>query len=373
MTRYARHLTLNEFGPAGQQKLGAARVLIVGCGGLGSPAALYLAAAGVGTLGLLDFDLVDESNLQRQVLFETADIGEPKAERARQHLSALNPHIALVAHQQELCAANVRGLFEDYDLIVDGSDRVGTHYLVSDACVLYRKPLVTAAIYRFEGQIMSYVPDRGPCYRCLFPAIDAAAAPSCADTGVLGVLPGVMGSLQATEAIKLLTGIGLPLLGRLLTYDALDLRFHELRFARRDDCAVCGQQPTITAPVDPPGFCTQRELHTVRSIDARSLARDLRHPHGAPLLIDVREAKEFDLGHLAGSVNLPLSLLEHEGSDTQLQRLDTQRALVFVCRSGVRSTRAAAIAQRAGFDNVRQLDGGLLSWRAQVDPAQTVA
>ncbi len=373
MTRYARHLTLNEFGPAGQQKLSAARVLIVGCGGLGSPAALYLAAAGVGTLGLLDFDVVDESNLQRQVLFETADIGEPKAQRARQHLCALNPHIEVVAHQQELCAANVRELLGGYDLIVDGSDRVGTHYLVSDACVLYRKPLVTAAIYRFEGQIMSYVPDRGPCYRCLFPAIDAAAAPNCADTGVLGVLPGVMGSLQATEAIKLLTGIGLPLLGRLLTYDALDLHFHELRFSRREDCAVCGREPSITTPVDPPGFCTQRELRSVRGIDAQSLARDLRDAGSAPLLIDVRETAEFDAGHLTGSVNLPLSLFGHEGLSAQLQHLDTQRALVFVCRSGVRSAQAAAIAQRSGFANVRQLDGGLLSWRAQIDPAQTVA
>ncbi|HEX4377323.1 MAG TPA: molybdopterin-synthase adenylyltransferase MoeB [Steroidobacteraceae bacterium] len=373
LKRYARHLALNQFGPAGQQKLSASRVLIAGCGGLGSPAALYLAAAGVGTLGLLDFDVVDESNLQRQVLFETADIGEPKVERARRRLSALNPRIDVVAHQQELCAANVRELFDHYDLIIDGSDRVGTHYLVSDACVLYRKPLVTAAVYRFEGQIMSYLPDRGPCYRCLFPTIDPAAAPGCADTGVLGVLPGVMGTLQATEAIKLLTGIGLPLLGRLLTYDALELRFHELRFARREDCAVCGRQPTIVAPVDPPGFCTQRELRAVRSIDAASLARDLRAGDDAPMLIDVREGAEFEAGHLAGSINLPLSLLDHEGRDAQLQRLDTQRALVFVCRSGVRSAQAAAIAQRSGFGIVRQLDGGLLSWREEVDASLVIA
>src|SRR3974390_1749147 len=216
LRRYNRHLSLSEIGPAGQERLRAARVLIVGAGGLGSPAALYLAAAGIGTLGLVDFDRGEESNLQRQGLFDTADVGQSKAERARTRLRALNPEIEVVAHAVELCAANVRTLFEGYDLIVDGSDRVGTPYLINDASVLYRKSLVLAAIYRFEGQLMSYRPDGGPCYRCLFPHIDENAAPGCADVGVLGVLPGVLGTLQATEAIKLVTGVGAPLLGRVL-------------------------------------------------------------------------------------------------------------------------------------------------------------
>ena len=372
LRRYARHLSLKEVGPAGQEKLRAARVLIVGCGGLGSPAALYLAAAGVGTLGLLDFDRVDTSNLQRQILFDTSDVGEPKAERAQQRLRALNPDIRAVAHQEELCAANVRVLFDDYELVIDGSDRIDTHYLISDACVLYRKPLVTAAIYRFEGQIMSYQPDLGPCYRCLFPTIDAAAAPSCADTGVLGVLPGVLGTLQATEAIKLITGIGTPLLGRLLTYDALDLRFQELRFSRRQDCAVCGARPSITAPFDPPGFCTQRELQAVHTLDVGQLALQLQQAATAPQLIDVREPAEFAAGHLAGSHNAPLSLIERDGV-TMGVTMDDSRPLVFVCRSGARSARAAAIARRAGFRHVSTLAGGLLRWREQIDATLTVA
>src|ERR1700722_4740735 len=232
LRRYSRHLKLDEVGVRGQETLKAARVLIVGAGGLGSPAALYLAAAGVGKLGLLDCDLVDESNLQRQLLYAPADVGMPKAQAAGSRVAALNPQITVLAHQTELCAANVREIFGGYDLIVDGSDRMGTRYLVNDACVIYGKSLVAAAIHRFEGQAMSYVPGRGPCYRCLFPQIDAAATPSCADAGVLGVLPGVMGAIQATEVIKLVVGFGLPLIGRLLTYDALEMRFQELRFAR---------------------------------------------------------------------------------------------------------------------------------------------
>ncbi|HEY4974784.1 MAG TPA: molybdopterin-synthase adenylyltransferase MoeB, partial [Steroidobacteraceae bacterium] len=274
--RYSRHLSLPEIGVAGQEKLQAARVLVIGTGGLGSPAALYLAASGIGNLGVLDFDRVEESNLQRQVLYDTASIGMPKAELARMRLAALNPELQLHAHQTELCAANVQGIFENYDVIVDGSDRLATRYLVNDACVIYGKSLVSAAIHRFEGQAMTYVPDSGPCYRCLFPQQAEGAAPNCAEAGVLGVLPGVLGAIQATEAIKLVVGCGVPLIGRLLTYDALEMRFQELRFKRRADCAVCGDTPSITAPQDPPGFCTAEQLRRVRSISAAQLSQRIQ-------------------------------------------------------------------------------------------------
>ncbi|HWW21511.1 MAG TPA: molybdopterin-synthase adenylyltransferase MoeB [Steroidobacteraceae bacterium] len=367
LRRYSRHLSLAEIGVVGQEKLRTSSVLIVGAGGLGSPAALYLAAAGIGTLGVLDFDRVDESNLQRQVLFDTASVGQSKADSARYRLAALNPELRIVAHDVELRAANVQRLFADYDLIVDGTDRIATHYLVNDACVLFAKPLVTAAIYRFEGTIMSYLPDRGPCYRCLFPQIDETSAPNCAEVGVLGVLPGVLGTLQATEAVKLLLGIGEPLIGRLLTYDALELSFQELRFQRRADCAVCGGDPSITAPLDPPGFCSAEQLAAVRSIDAKQLARELTATAVRPQLIDVREPPEFAAGHLPGSINLPMSRIEREG----MTLLDPQR-VIFVCRSGVRSARAAALAAQAGLHGARQLAGGLLSYRDQIEPTLSV-
>jgi adenylyltransferase/sulfurtransferase len=368
LRRYSRHLSLKEIGPAGQERLRASRVLIVGAGGLGSPAALYLAAAGIGTLGLLDFDRVDASNLQRQVLFDNASIGAEKALRARDRLSALNPELHVVAHQAELRAANVEANFAGYDLIIDGSDRIATHYLINDACVLYRKSLVTAAIYRFEGQIMSYVPDRGPCYRCLYPKIDDSATPSCADVGVLGVLPGVLGTLQATEAIKLVLGIGDPLLGRLLTYDALELRFQELRFTRRRDCAVCGEHPTIRAPFDPPGFCSLEELTAVRSIEPWQLAQQIAAGSASLRLIDVREPDEFAAGHLRDAVNLPLSRIEREGL-----KLAERGPVVFMCRSGVRSARAAALAARSGIRGTQHLQGGLLAWRDEIDRMLPVA
>jgi adenylyltransferase/sulfurtransferase len=366
--RYSRHLLLQEIGPAGQIKLKAARVLVIGAGGLGCPAALYLAAGGVGTIGLLDFDQVEESNLQRQVLFTTADIGQPKAERARERLLALNPGLRIVAHQVELTAANVQQVFAGYDLIVDGSDRIGTRYLVNDACVIYRKPLVSAAIHRFEGQAMTYVPGRGPCYRCLFPDLTGAVLPNCSQAGVLGVLPGVLGTIQATEAMKVLLGIGEPLLGRVLVYDALTLRFDEFRISRRPDCAVCGEQPSILAPTDPPGFCSIEEQRDVVGISALELARRLaaaRATGAAPLsLIDVREPDEFALGHLPQATNIPLSRIEQQ--DLALPR-DTPT--VFICRSGARSLRACALARRAGMALPLQLEGGLLAWREAVEPS----
>ena len=367
--RYQRHLALSEIGAAGQERLKAARVLVVGAGGLGSPAALYLAAAGCGTLGLLDCDRVELSNLQRQVLFDSSGIARSKAEAGRERLASLNPEIRVVAHALELKAANVRAVFMDYDLVLDGTDRLGTRYLINDACVILGLPLVSAAIHRFEGQVMTYVPGRGPCYRCVFPQAPAGVVANCAQAGVLGVLPGVLGTLQATEAIKLITGVGDPLLGRLLTYDALEMRFHEFRVARRPDCAVCGNAPTITEPRDPAPLPAGAVAGAVRRITASALnelLRDARAP--APRLVDVREVHEFSAGHLEGSVNIPLGELPR-----RLAEIAPHNAPVFICRSGSRSLAACELALRAGVAAPANLEGGLLAWAAEIDPALPVA
>jgi len=369
-TRYARHLALPEIAAAGQERLKAARVLVIGAGGLGSPSALYLAAAGVGTLGLVDCDRVDLSNLQRQVLFDNAALQRPKAVAARERLLSLNPGIRVVAHELTLRAANVREVIDAYDIVLDGTDRLPTRYLVNDACVLLGKALVTAAIHRFEGQAMTYVPGRGPCYRCLFPETPAAVVPSCAEAGVLGVLPGVMGAIQATEAIKLIVGRGEPLVGRLLTYDALELRFQEFRFARRADCAVCGERPTITELRDSPEACMTDALQSLRRIAPSELQMMLADTEGgAPLmLVDVREPREFAAGHLPGAINMPMSELER-----RLAELPAGSTAVFMCRSGGRSLRACGQALRGGTVTPLQLEGGLLAWAAEVDPALIVA
>jgi molybdopterin/thiamine biosynthesis adenylyltransferase/rhodanese-related sulfurtransferase len=367
--RYQRHLALAEIGAAGQEKLKAARVLVVGAGGLGSPAALYLAAAGCGTLGLLDCDRVELSNLQRQVLFDSSAIARSKAEAGRERLASLNPEIRVVAHALELKAANVRAVFKDYDLVLDGTDRLATRYLVNDACVILGLPLVSAAIHRFEGQIMTYVPGRGPCYRCVFPQAPEGVVPNCAQAGVLGVLPGVLGTLQATEAIKLITGVGEPLLGRLLTYDALEMRFHEFRVARRPDCAVCGNAPTITEPRDPAPLPAAAAARAVRRITAGALNELLREARApAPRLVDVREVHEFSAGHLEGSVNIPLGELPR-----RLAEIAPHDAPVFICRSGGRSLAACELALRAGIVAPANLEGGLLAWAREIDPALPVA
>ncbi|MGO9803549.1 MAG: TOMM precursor leader peptide-binding protein [Steroidobacteraceae bacterium] len=368
--RYQRHLALPEIGVAGQEKLKAARVLIVGAGGLGSPAALYLAAAGCGTLGLLDCDRLEVSNLQRQVLFDTAALARPKAEAGRERLASLNPEIRVVAHAVELKAGNVRAVFADYDLVLDGSDRLSTRYLVNDACVILRRPLVSAAIYRFEGQVMTYVPERGPCYRCVFPQATDGVIANCAEAGVLGVLPGVLGTLQATEAIKLITGVGTPLLGRLLTYDALELRFTEFRVQRRRDCAVCGDAPSITEPRDPqPPQRVAESDGGVRRLTPRSLEvlLDPAAPMRPPL-IDVRERWEFDTGHLPGAVNIPTSELPQ-----RVGEIPRSGGPVFICRSGGRSLHACTLALKAGVVSPANLEGGMLAWAAQIDPTMPVA
>ena len=367
--RYQRHLALSEIGAAGQEKLKAARVLVVGAGGLGSPAALYLAAAGCGTLGLLDCDRVELSNLQRQVLFDSSAIARSKAEAGRERLASLNPEIRVVAHALELKAANVRAVFKDYDLVLDGTDRLATRYLVNDACVILGLPLVSAAIHRFEGQVMTYVPGRGPCYRCVFPQAPEGGVANCAQAGVLGVLPGVLGTLQATEAIKLITGVGDPLTGRLLTYDALEMRFHEFRVARRPDCAVCGTAPTITEPRDPAPQPADAVAGAVRRITASALSERL-HEAGspAPRLVDVREPYEYQAGHLAGAINIPLGELPG-----RLAEVAPASTAVFICRSGGRSLAACQMALAAGMPAPVNLEGGMLAWAAAIDPALRVA
>jgi molybdopterin/thiamine biosynthesis adenylyltransferase/rhodanese-related sulfurtransferase len=367
LARYSRHLSLAEVGAAGQEKLKAARVLIIGAGGLGSPSALYLAASGIGTLGILDCDRVDVSNLQRQVLFDSAKIGALKAEAARERLRALNPEIEVVAHAVELRAANVREILSSYHVVLDGTDRLATRYLVNDACVMLGKPLVSAAIHRFEGQAMTYVPGRGPCYRCLFPEVAEGLVPNCADAGVLGVLPGVLGTIQATEAIKLIVGAGELLTGRLLIYDALDMRFDQFPFERRQDCAVCGERPTITELRDPPELCSAEALATVRRLAPGEL-RALLDAREKLLLVDVREPREFATAHLAGSKNVPLSDVRRA-----LAEIPPDIAPVFLCRSGARSLTACRIALGAGRVAPAHLEGGLLAWAAEVDPAFIVA
>jgi sulfur-carrier protein adenylyltransferase/sulfurtransferase len=369
--RYSRHLLLPEIGAAGQEKLKRARVLVIGAGGLGSPSSLYLAAAGIGTLGILDHDSIDLSNLQRQLLFITADVGAAKAPIAQARLRALNPHITVIAHELELRSGNALEILRPYDLVLDGSDRLATRYLVNDACVLLGKPLVSAAIHRFEGQAMTYVPGRGPCYRCLFPQSAEGLVPNCAEAGVLGVLPGVLGALQATEAIKLVLGLGEALIGRLLTYDALAMQWREFRFARREDCAVCGTQPTILdLPPDTSADSGQAmgKAARLKPQQLRTLMEGPGLATAAVAIVDVREPREFSAGHLPGALNISLAELSE-----RLGEIPPHAFVVFVCRSGNRSRAACELAARAGRAELADLEGGMLAWAAMIDPAMTVA
>lgn len=369
--RYSRHLLLPEIGIAGQEKIRAARVLVVGAGGLGSPASLYLAAAGIGTLGVIDHDRIDISNLQRQVLFDTAAIGSSKAECARTRLLALNPTINVLAHDMELRPANAMDLLARYDLVIDGSDRLATRYLVNDVCVLLAKPLVSAAIHRFEGQAMSYLPGRGPCYRCLFPKSEDGVVPNCAEAGVLGVLPGIMGALQAAEALKIVVGIGAPLRGRLLTFDALAMSWHEFSFARRSDCAVCGEEPSIRNAQDSAAAGLDNSSSDIERLEPAQLQARMQRPMSAgaaATLVDVRETHEFSVSHLPGAINIPLPELPRRLADLPLHC-----STVFICRSGARSWAAAKLAASAGHTSLAHLEGGMLAWTAALDPALVVA
>lgn len=367
--RYSRHLALREIGEAGQQKMRDARVLLIGAGGLGSPSALYLAAAGVGTLGLVDHDRVDVSNLQRQVLYGDADVGVAKTRAAQSRLQALNPSVNVRQHEVELRASNVMSIVADYDLVLDGTDRFTTRYLSNDACVLLKKPLVSAAIHRFEAQAMTYVPGSGPCYRCLFPEPPAdGLVPNCAEAGVLGVLPGVMGLIQATEALKIIVGVGELLTGRLLTYDALGMRFDEFRFARRNDCAVCGEHPTITKPQDLAEVCSAADMAAVERLEPSVLREHLEQHAEEIALIDVREPEEFAVSHLPRSLNIPVKELERRIAEVPMNLRP-----VFICRSGARSLTASGLAHRLGINSPLHLEGGLLAWQREIDPAMDVA
>jgi adenylyltransferase/sulfurtransferase len=370
LERYKRHLTLDGVGPAGQQKLLASRVLLIGAGGLGSPAALYLAAAGVGTLGMVDFDTVDASNLQRQVLYGTPDVGRPKLEVAEQRLRALNPDVRVVAHAEKLEAKNALDVLAGYDVIVDGTDTFPSRYLANDVAVWLGKPLVYGSIMRFEGQVsVFHAKASGPCYRCLFPEPPPPElAPNCAEAGVLGVLPGVVGTLQATEAIKLLLGVGSPLVGRLVVYDALAMEFHEFRVPRDPACAVCGDAPTITEPIDYEFFCRGRSEgvpSAVAEIDARTLAERLRGAE-PPLVIDVREPWEAEVAKLAGTRLVPLGELPDRLAELGAYR---ERPIVVHCRTGGRSRRACELLLAAGFTRVENLARGIDGWSQDVDPS----
>lgn len=372
LSRYSRQLILPEVNAAGQRRIKAARVLCIGAGGLGSPAALYLAAAGIGTLGLVDADRVDASNLQRQILYGTGDVGKPKLETAKARLRELNADVEVVLHEARLSSANATEIIAPYDVVIDGSDNFPTRYLSNDVCVFARKPNIYGSVFRFEGQASVFAPHLGgPCYRCLFPEPPPpGAAPSCAEAGVLGILPGVIGLIQATEALKLIIGAGESLAGRLLHFDALKMKFREFNLRRDPQCPVCGDAPTIFAPIDYEQFCQGPAAADwfaaqdgVPSVSVRELKRKMDEGE-ALTLIDVREPYEYEIARIAGSRLIPLGELE-----THVSELPRTGTLVLQCHSGVRSEHAARLLREAGFDNVYNLEGGIDAWSVEIDSA----
>jgi adenylyltransferase/sulfurtransferase len=370
--RYSRHLIIPDVGMAGQRRLKNARVLVVGAGGLGSPALLYLAAAGVGTLGVVDFDTVEESNLQRQVIHGQSDIGKPKAVSARETIAETNPYVDVVVHSERLDSSNAMAILAPYDLIVDGTDNFATRYLVNDACVLLGKPYVWGSIFRFDGQASVFWAEHGPCYRCLYPEPPPPGmVPSCAEGGVLGVLCAAIGAVQATEAVKLVTGIGEPLVGRLATYDALEMRWRELAVRKDPRCAVCGNDPSVTELIDYEGFCgvvTRPEADVTISVTA--LAEWLRERDEGVrdfTLVDVREPSEYQINRIPGSVLIPKG--EFVSGDA-LGKLPRDKPVVLHCKAGARSAEALAIVKSAGFADAVHVAGGVAAWVEQVDPSQ---
>ena len=368
--RYSRHLIMPEVTLEGQRRLKAARVLCIGAGGLGSPLTLYLAAAGVGTLGVVEFDTVDLSNIQRQVLYSTADVGRPKIEAARERLTALNPDIEIVPHALRLSSDNVIDLFRQYDIIADGTDNFPTRYLVNDASILTGRPNVYASLFRFEGQVSVFGSGDGPCYRCLFPEPPPPGlVPSCAEGGVLGVLPGIVGSLQALEVIKLILGIGDPLVGRLAMFDALDFALREVTIRRDPDCVVCGANPSVTAPIDYELFCGIRGEEG--EVDATGVpilsvdAFDARRRAGESFeLLDVREAYEADIVQIPGARMFPLSELP-----ARMHELDSAVTYTLSCHHGTRSVQAYHALRKAGFGRLQVLAGGVDAWAVRIDPS----
>lgn len=366
--RYGRHLVMPEVTLAGQEKLKAARVLCVGAGGLGSPVTMYLAAAGVGTLGLVEYDTVDLSNIQRQILYATADVGRRKIDAAAERLSALNTDIDIVPHEMRLASDNVLDVVRGYDIVVDGTDNFPTRYLVNDACVLEGKPNVYGSIFRFEGQVGVFDAARGPCYRCLFPEPPPpGAVPSCAEGGVLGVLPGIIGTLQALEVVKLILGLGETLVGRLVLFDALAFEFRELTLRKDPDCAVCGKSPSVTQPIDYDAFCQgpvqHRATSEARYIGVREFAR-LREREADVALLDVRNAYEVEIAAIPGAVHVPLDQLPGRYGE-----LDPAKRWVVTCHHGPRALRACELLAEAGFGRLEVLEGGLDAWACEVDPS----
>jgi sulfur-carrier protein adenylyltransferase/sulfurtransferase len=372
VARYSRHLIMPEVGMEGQKRLKASSVLLVGAGGLGSPLALYLAAAGVGRLGLIDFDVVDFSNLQRQVLHGTADVGRPKLQSAKDRIAAINPEVRVDLYETHLTSANAFQLIEPYDLVIDGTDNFPTRYLVNDACVLLGRPNVYGSIFRFEGQASVFYPGKGPCYRCLYPEPPPPGeVPSCAEGGVLGILPGLIGCIQATEGVKLLLGRGTPLIGRLLLYDALEMSFREFKVRRNPNCPVCGDKPTVTKLIDYEQFCGIRgEETTTMQANGQSSGEiapeELKRRLDAgekPFILDVRNPPEYEICRIAGSTLIPLPTLPQ-----RLNELERERELIVHCKSGMRSQQAIGILRQAGFTNLKNLTGGILAWADKIDP-----
>ncbi len=366
--RYSRHLIMPEVALEGQKKLKQAKVLTIGTGGLGSPLALYLAAAGVGTIGIVDFDVVDESNLQRQILHGTSDVGRPKVDSAHDKLKDINPNVNVVVHEEALTSENALDILKDYDVIVDGTDNFPTRYLVNDACVLLGKPNVYGSIFRFEGQASVFWAEEGPCYRCLYPEPPPPGlVPSCAEGGVLGILPGAIGTVQATETVKLILGIGEPLVGRLMLYDALGMGFREMKLRKDPDCPVCGENPTVTELIDYQEFCgipqaaAAEQENKVPEISVQELKAKM--DNGGVNVLDVREPYEYEIANL-GAPLIPLNELPQ-----RYEELDREQPLAIHCRSGARSANAVKLLQERGFENVYNVEGGILAWSEEIDPS----
>ncbi|MGZ4484269.1 MAG: adenylyltransferase/sulfurtransferase MoeZ [Nocardioidaceae bacterium] len=374
--RYSRHLIIPDVGMDGQKRLKNAKVLVIGAGGLGSPALLYLAAAGVGTLGIVEFDEVDESNLQRQIIHGQSDVGKPKAISAKESIAEVNPLVNVVVHNERLDNDNVLGIFEQYDLIVDGTDNFATRYMVNDAAVLLKKPYVWGSIYRFDGQASVFWAEHGPCYRCLYPEPPPPGmVPSCAEGGVLGVLCASIGAIQVNEAIKLLTGIGEPLLGRLMIYDALEMEYRKLAVRKDPNYAICGENPTVTGLIDYESFCgaisdEAADAAAGSTISVTQLEQWLKERENGErdfVLVDVREPNEYEINKIPGSVLIPKGEFLNGNAFSDLSQ-DTQ--VVLHCKSGVRSAEALAVLKGAGYGDAVHVGGGVAAWVSQIDPSQ---
>ena len=368
--RYSRHLILPEIGEEGQKKLLAAKVLIIGAGGLGSPLGLYLAAAGVGTIGLVDFDVVDLSNLQRQILHTNDEIGKPKLDSAEKRIKAMNPDTRVVKHNTRISSENALEIIKGYDLIIDGTDNFPTRYLVNDACVFLNKPNIYGSIFRFEGQATVFQPKKGPCYRCLYPEPPPPGmVPSCAEGGVLGILPGIIGVIQTTEAVKLIVGTGEPLIGRLLLYNALDMTFRTLKLRRDKNCPVCGDRPTITQLIDYEAFCglkrgEGKETVTIPEMTVYELKAKMDKKDDF-VLLDVREPFEYEIAKIPGSKLIPLGEVPKRVGELESLK---GKEIVVHCKSGGRSARAVEFLLESGFTNVRNVVGGIGEWSNKIDP-----